>query len=132
MDGRMMSSTRDETIFPKATPMITPTARSKTLPRIANSLNSLSTIYSPLQAVERFLRPPLGVLRPGSGCHSAGIIAKTSLWLFQNQDGAHDASHQQNQSGQHQKFCHPEERHARNRQQHSAKQHQRSAAIPLL
>src|SRR5258708_36255754 len=37
------SSTSDETIFPKAAPIITPTAKSTTLPRMANSLNSFST-----------------------------------------------------------------------------------------
>src|SRR5215813_9693545 len=40
--GITMSSTKEETILPKAAPMITPTARSRTLPRIANSLNSFS------------------------------------------------------------------------------------------
>src|SRR5215467_8745856 len=43
MGGIITSSTSDETIFPKAAPMITPTARSTTLPRIANSLNSFNT-----------------------------------------------------------------------------------------
>ncbi len=37
-----MSSTNEEIIFPKAPPITTPTARSITFPRIANSLNSLS------------------------------------------------------------------------------------------
>ncbi len=40
--GMMMSSTSDETIVPNAAPMITPTARSTTLPFSANSRNSLS------------------------------------------------------------------------------------------
>ena len=40
--GMMTSLTRDATILPKATPMMMPTARSMTLPRMANSLNSLS------------------------------------------------------------------------------------------
>src|ERR1017187_6121750 len=40
--GMMMSLTAEVTILPNAPPMITPTARSTTLPRIANSLNSLS------------------------------------------------------------------------------------------
>src|SRR6266403_2602187 len=38
--GMMTSPTSDETIFPKAAPMMTPTARSTTLPFMANSLNS--------------------------------------------------------------------------------------------
>src|ERR1700681_144353 len=37
------SSTSEDTTFPKATPIITPTAKSTMLPRMANSLNSLST-----------------------------------------------------------------------------------------
>src|SRR5579859_5319795 len=47
MGGIMMSSTSEVTIFPKDAPMITPTARSITLPRIANSLNSLNISTSP-------------------------------------------------------------------------------------
>ena len=39
--GIRMSLTSDETIFPNAPPMITPTAMSITLPFMANSLNSL-------------------------------------------------------------------------------------------
>src|SRR5271169_5714301 len=38
----MTSSTNDATIFPKAAPMMMPTARSSTFPRMANSLNSFS------------------------------------------------------------------------------------------
>src|SRR5690349_18655985 len=41
--GMMISPTSDVTIFPKAAPMTTPTARSTTLPRIAKSRNSLMT-----------------------------------------------------------------------------------------
>src|ERR1035438_1556061 len=44
--GIKMSSTNDDTIFPNAAPIATPTARSITLPRIANSLNSLSISFS--------------------------------------------------------------------------------------
>ena len=42
MIGMMMSATSDVTIAPNAAPMITPTARSTTLPRIANFLKSSS------------------------------------------------------------------------------------------
>src|SRR4051812_5384052 len=38
--GMMKSATRDETIFPKAAPMTTPTARSTTFPLKANDLKS--------------------------------------------------------------------------------------------
>jgi len=40
--GMMMSPTSEVTMPPKATPMMTPTARSTTLPFKANSRNSLS------------------------------------------------------------------------------------------
>ena len=40
--GIIRSSTREVTIFPNAAPITTQTARSTTLPFIANSLNSLS------------------------------------------------------------------------------------------
>src|SRR5258706_1307550 len=42
ISSMMMSATNDETILPKAAPMITPTARSTTLPLTANSRNSFS------------------------------------------------------------------------------------------
>src|SRR5438067_2603573 len=42
--GMMRSATSEDTIFPKAVPMITPTARSTTLPLIANSRNSFSQL----------------------------------------------------------------------------------------
>src|SRR5437764_13649553 len=47
--GMMRSFTSESTILPKAVPMITPTARSTTLPLTANSRNSLTMlIRSPL------------------------------------------------------------------------------------
>ena len=46
MIGMMMSLTSESTILPKAAPMITPMARSTTLPRIANFLNSWSIVPS--------------------------------------------------------------------------------------
>jgi hypothetical protein len=42
MGGIRMPSTSEVTIFVKAAPMMTPTARSTTLPRATNSLNSLT------------------------------------------------------------------------------------------
>src|SRR5215813_5119604 len=42
MIGMMTSPTSDVTMAPKAAPIMTPTARSTTLPFIANSRNSLS------------------------------------------------------------------------------------------
>src|SRR5579871_2527112 len=46
MIGMMMSVTSESTILPKAAPMITPIARSTTLPRNANFLNSWSMCIS--------------------------------------------------------------------------------------
>ena len=40
--GVIMSLTRELTIFPNAAPMITPTAKSRTLPFMANCLNSFN------------------------------------------------------------------------------------------
>src|SRR5271170_247884 len=42
MIGMMISPTSELTMAPKATPMMTPTARSTTLPFMANSRNSFS------------------------------------------------------------------------------------------
>src|SRR5689334_22183194 len=47
MIGMMMSSTNDLTMAPKAAPMITPTARSRTLPRAMKALNSCNMSHSP-------------------------------------------------------------------------------------
>src|SRR4029077_13112958 len=44
MIGMMMSPTSEATMAPKAAPMMTPTARSTTLPFIANSRNSFSMV----------------------------------------------------------------------------------------
>src|SRR5713226_1582548 len=49
MIGMMMSPTSELTMPPNATPMMTPTARSTTLPFIANSINSFS-ICSPFSS----------------------------------------------------------------------------------
>src|SRR5277367_1171427 len=54
MIGMMMSLTSELTIAPNAAPMMTPTARSTTLPRIANFLNS-SSIGHPSAWVDRRL-----------------------------------------------------------------------------
>ena len=45
-----------QTIFPKAAPMITPTAKSTTLPFIANSLNS-----APIPTAISFFIPPMSL-----------------------------------------------------------------------
>src|ERR1700731_2219447 len=54
MIGMMRSPTSELTIAPNAAPMITPTARSTTLPRIANFLNSSSIGFSFAEGPPRF------------------------------------------------------------------------------
>src|SRR6266478_2797065 len=63
--GMMMSLTTEVTILPKAPPMITPTARSTTLPRIANSLNSLiiPMTVSPFPLMLAFMLVLFGAVR---------------------------------------------------------------------
>src|SRR5438552_1984233 len=69
--GMTMSLTNEVTILPKAAPMMTPIAKSTTLPRMANSRNSLSIVsllYCPRAAslahdlapppLRRYRRPP--------------------------------------------------------------------------
>src|SRR6266436_6067078 len=69
------SSTSEDTTFPKATPIITPTAKSTILPRMANALNSLSTVFLLCSFDE-------GKRRPGAdsqtllGMSIAGIIVE--------------------------------------------------------
>src|SRR5207247_4351319 len=49
------SSTSEDTIFPNAAPIITPTAKSTTFPRMAKSLNSFSTdvlLYSSMKSYD--------------------------------------------------------------------------------
>src|SRR5258708_6033273 len=58
MIGMMMSATKDVTIEPNAAPMITPTARSTTLPRMANFLNSSSIVTLPQRRPEGTRRHP--------------------------------------------------------------------------
>src|SRR5882724_10438477 len=82
--GMMMSLTMDVTILPNAAPIMIPTAMSTTLPRIANSLNSL-TMPMTLLLSRGWLGPRLlaehaadgvrGALRrPGSGGAGHGLF----------------------------------------------------------
>jgi hypothetical protein len=57
MKGMIRSPTTESTILPKAPPMITPTARSMTLPLMANSLNSLTMLMMPPSTVLGTARP---------------------------------------------------------------------------
>jgi len=45
MMGVMMLATNEETIFPKAAPITTATAKSMTLPFMANDLNSFIKLF---------------------------------------------------------------------------------------
>src|SRR4249920_3345761 len=63
MIGMMMSPTSEVTIAPKAAPMMTPTARSTTLPFMANSRNSFSMLDTLL--VQRAKRATGLVDQPG-------------------------------------------------------------------
>src|SRR5258705_5656649 len=56
--GMMTSATSELTILPNAAPITTPTARSMTLPFIANSLNSEARLMVRLPFARRFLRVP--------------------------------------------------------------------------
>ena len=68
MIGMMMSLTRESTIRPKAPPMITPTARSMTLPRAMNSWNSFS-----------ILRFSFALPAPGSAPRSNAACRKDTI-----------------------------------------------------
>src|SRR5690606_32315008 len=72
MIGMNTSPTSESTILPKAAPMITPMARSTTLPRNANCLNSLSMRALPGQS-HRHAEPVFGfVKRNGEGASGSG------------------------------------------------------------
>src|SRR6185437_12322993 len=60
MIGMMMSPTSDCTMLLKATPMITPTARSMTLPRKANFLKSSSIDSSAVRSFDLRSSPAKG------------------------------------------------------------------------
>src|ERR1700712_4258026 len=66
MTGMRISSVSDDTILPNAAPMITATARSRTLPRAMNALNSLNT---------RFLHPILLTRR-----HATRLLCARKGW----------------------------------------------------
>src|ERR1700688_3682927 len=78
MIGMMISPTSELTIAPKATPMMMPTARSTTLPFIANSRNSLS------------------ICSPFSSTSLTGLITPRPSKPLVDQDGMHHgAAHRQ-------------------------------------
>src|SRR5262249_12827712 len=76
--GMRISFTSDVTIFPNAAPITIPTARSRTFPRTANSLNSLNMIVSIVAVIDRPKEaggnqvPLLGRNFPAEGAQGGG------------------------------------------------------------
>src|SRR4029077_163757 len=70
--GMRISPTNDVMIFPNAAPMIMPTAISRTLPRIANSLNSFNIAALPSQLA---CGSAFGRIRPATPCPSTDPAA---------------------------------------------------------
>src|SRR3954452_16936186 len=71
--GMTMSPTSDDTILPNAVPMMTPTARSTTLPFIAKSRNSRSTLMPSLPGLQVFDFENFEALVARRGAHRHGI-----------------------------------------------------------
>src|ERR1700723_904285 len=84
----MMSATIEVTIAPNAAPMMTPTARSTTLPFIAKSRNSFSIQLPPLAIHRRKQRPqssprsglkPISYFDAFSSCEPASTSLENAL-----------------------------------------------------
>src|SRR5438552_2072186 len=150
--GMITSSTSDETIFPKAAPIITPTAKSTTFPRMANSLNSFSTdvlLYCSMKIHDGPSGFPnmegLSVSRiiveaqnketeqePRVGLAHSSQVEGTLLAWPEDQIGSHQAAqHEQSAAGSHHRTD-PGEGHARNREHQNAQKHERQPARPVL
>src|SRR5688572_276494 len=91
ISGMMMSATSELTILPKAVPMMTPTARSTTLPLIANSRNSRKMLIdagsrvADLEDLELFLA--------GGRAQRHGVaLARLDQRLGDGRDPRHDAA----------------------------------------
>src|SRR3954470_414024 len=74
MIGMMISPTSEVTMPPKAAPMMTPTARSTTLPFMANSRNSFSMLSTPSRGLDETLAGSVDQARMHHGVadHLAG------------------------------------------------------------
>ena len=59
----MTSSTSDLTMVPNAPPMMMPTAKSTTFPRMANALNSLNILRASLEVVGHDCHPDISGAR---------------------------------------------------------------------
>src|SRR5258708_17605521 len=142
--GMMMSSTKDKMIFPKAVPIMTPTAKSTTFPRIANSLNSFSTVFRLCFSIKasdsprRFPDFPEGSLLRGlykrqTGNQGRGEGARFVL-LFRpiDQDGTDNAPQHKQSTRNCEQRPHPRKRHARHDQHQDSQEHERKPARPVL
>src|SRR5690554_5519413 len=78
--GMITLSTSEVTILPNAAPMTTPTARSTTLPRIANSRNSL------IMPIGVSLRCRMAAARPRALCDGRVHLAMQFEQSFQARD----------------------------------------------
>src|ERR1700741_464039 len=121
MGGIRTSSTSDDTTFPNAAPIITPTARSSPLPRIANSLNSFSTGILLTRGVSVPPEPGAAPLA-GRGFKLAGIISERRLALFQNQEATQRAANQQDHTRKRKQSAHPRKGNSRDDQHDQPKQ----------
>src|SRR5262245_16294103 len=83
----MMSATSDDTIAPNAAPMITPIARSTTLPRSANFLKSSSMAGPPRLGANVKPRPARSVHQPGM--HHGIVYGGLGLVLQRDQRQTH-------------------------------------------
>src|SRR5882762_5813689 len=133
--GMRMSSTKDETIFPKAAPTMTPTARSMTFPRMANSLNSFSTVFS--FAIHQGKRQPRSDSQIPRGQPAARIIQEAHckrsaekrarfvfLLMSKNQDRAKNTPYHEQSTCSCEQRPHPWKRHPRNDQHQDSQKHE--------
>src|SRR5277367_6688329 len=139
--GINTSSTKDATIFPKAAPIMIPTAMSSTFPRMANSLNSFSMM--PPYVVWRGLNDRLCVMAEAERAVRAQIIAEArgnAGWESgggqsarpEDQRRSDNSAHHHQNASRGQQRREPQKGHTRNRQNDYAKERQRKPARPVL
>src|SRR5580700_2915035 len=117
--GIKMSSTSDDTIFPNAAPIITPTARSKTFPRITNALNSFNIRLSSdwVNGGPDYSGGSATVYR-GTFALKRGELTRAK---YQNR--ADQPTQNQNKSGHREQFSHPLKRRSCNGEHHHAQKY---------
>src|SRR6476646_149615 len=100
MIGMMMSVTSESTILPKAAPLITTMARSTTLPRNANFLNSWSMCISPSAHAKPDEQSRNGQYRKGGREQDrGGVLRDVGVELL----GEHECIRRRRQRGHHQR-----------------------------